>query len=510
MQYAKKGAIDEKKVELGIQLNYPSFHLWLSINPTEEERKKADLCWEACRYITSTLCKHVNKESKMGKYASPPDWSAEYETFQNPYNEKSGHDIKIFFKDLLDYCSKRDQGNWIPQEIKSYITACEAWIKDPKQQKDLLQEYVLHHDVTVIKENLRLLQSECSLCNVTSILEERGITLLGDIDRTVSLQSDPIPTSRKRKLKDSETTEKKYEKMQRNNVEISELETAQKNMAILKATDAKVSPKERKLRTKMEIWIKMTLNGEPIKVITHGYNPDFSKFKEVQQQDALQKQENASLEITDEYLNESKILVSEIPELEDYTEISTIKPVNATDDKSIHNPLPSLYKNDCVQKSRHSIKCPVESEFCTDIKISGTYQSSEINQLYNCSSPEMSIGTLSPDAHIHRAFTEENSSNTASNDNNLNNEYHDDNLFDDILLNNDDFQFLLSIIDNGNIMNRDSTIDLIDSFLADTNIMTRGSSSSINGQSYNDDNHLISDQSINFPDIDFLYVENTN
>lgn len=198
MQYAKKGAIDEKKVELGIQLNYPSFHLWLSINPTEEERKKADFCWEACRYITSTLCKHVNKESKMGKYASPPDWSAEYETFQNPYNEKSGHDIKIFFKDLLDYCSKRDQGNWIPQEIKSYITACEAWIKDPKQQKDLLQEYVLHHDVTVIKENLRLLQSECTLCNVTSILEERGITLLGDIDRTVSLQSDPTPTSRVR------------------------------------------------------------------------------------------------------------------------------------------------------------------------------------------------------------------------------------------------------------------------------------------------------------------------
>lgn len=122
----------------------------------------------------------------------------------------------------------------------------------------------------------------------------------------------------------------------------------------------------------------------------------------------------------------------------------------------------------------------------------------------------MSIGTLSPDAHIHRAFTEENSLNTASNDNNLNNENHDDNLFDDILLNNDDFQFLLSIIDNENIMNRDSTIDLIDSLLADTNIMTRGSSSSINGQSYNDDNHLISDQSINFPDIDFLYVENTN
>lgn len=198
LQYAKKVAIDEKMVELGIQLNYTSFHIWLSINPTEEERKKADLCWEACRYITSALCKQVNKESKMGKYASPPDWSAEYEKFQNPYNEKGGHDIKIFFKDLLDYCSKKNQGNWIPQEFKSYIKACEDWIKDHKQQKDLLQEYVLHHEVTVIKENLRLLQSDSSLCNVTSMLEERGIYFLSDNCRTVSLQSDPASTSRVR------------------------------------------------------------------------------------------------------------------------------------------------------------------------------------------------------------------------------------------------------------------------------------------------------------------------
>lgn len=126
----------------------------------------------------------------------------------------------------------------------------------------------------------------------------------------------------------------------------------------------------------------------------------------------------------------------------------------------------------------------------------------------------MSTGTSSPDAYIHKAVTEENSSNTASNDNNMNNEYHDDNMFDDNLLknfefNNEDFQSLSSIVDNGNIMNWDSTIDLIDSLLVDTNIMIRGSSSSINGQPY-DDNHLISDQSINFPDIDFLYVENTN
>ncbi|CAG2253878.1 unnamed protein product [Mytilus edulis] len=184
MKYAMRVAIDEKMVELGIQLNYASFQIWLSINPTEEERKKADLCWEACRYITSTLCKHINKESKMGKYSSPPDWSAECEKFQNPYNEKSGHDIKIFFKDLLDYCSKRDQGSRIPQKFKPYIKACEAWIKDPKQQKDLLQEFVLHHGVTVIKENLRLLQWECSLCNVTPMLEERGITLLNDNCRT--------------------------------------------------------------------------------------------------------------------------------------------------------------------------------------------------------------------------------------------------------------------------------------------------------------------------------------
>ncbi|XP_052072438.1 uncharacterized protein LOC127710542 [Mytilus californianus] len=290
MRYAKRVAIDEKMVELGIQLNYASFQIWLSIDFTEEERRKADLCWEACRYITSALCKHVNKESKRGKYTIPLDWSAEYEKFQKPYNEKSGHDIKIFFKDLLDYYSKRDQGNWIPQEFKSYIKACEAWIKDTKKQEDLLEEYVLHHDLTIIKENLSLLQSDCSLCNVTSMLEEKGIYLLSDNCRTLSLQSDPTSTSRKRKNQDSETTEKtKNVKMPRNNDGISELETAQKYRAVQKATDAKVSPKEKKLRTEMEIWIKITLNGEPIKVKTHGYKPDFSTFKEVQYEDAQKK-----------------------------------------------------------------------------------------------------------------------------------------------------------------------------------------------------------------------------
>lgn len=46
MQYDKRVAIDEKMVALGIQLNYTSFQiwLWLSINPTDEERKKANLC----------------------------------------------------------------------------------------------------------------------------------------------------------------------------------------------------------------------------------------------------------------------------------------------------------------------------------------------------------------------------------------------------------------------------------------------------------------------------------
>lgn len=107
---------------------------------------------------------------------------------------------------------------------------------------------------------------------------------------------------------------------------------------------------------------------------------------------------------------------------------------------------------------------------------------------------------ISPDVHIHQAVTEENS---ASKDNNLNNEYHDDNMFDNILGNNPDFQYLLSLVNNRDIINSDSTNDLMEESILFT-------SGSMNFKSCNAYDHFISDQSTDISDIDFLYVENTN
>ncbi|CAC5389900.1 unnamed protein product [Mytilus coruscus] len=171
-QHAERVAIDKKMEEFGVKLNHTTFQNWLSNNPIVQNRKKADLCWEACRYIDSILCKYINKEYKRGEYYStPPDWPPEYEKYQDPYNNKNGHDIRKFFKDLLRYCSNRDPIIGIPQEFKSYIKACEAWIKDTKKQEDLLEEYVLHHDVNIISENLSFLQTK-------SMLTDRDIGLL--------------------------------------------------------------------------------------------------------------------------------------------------------------------------------------------------------------------------------------------------------------------------------------------------------------------------------------------
>ncbi|CAC5389898.1 unnamed protein product [Mytilus coruscus] len=249
----------------------------------------------------------------------------------------------------------------------------------------------------------------------------------------------------------------------------------------------------------------MTLNGEPIKVITHGYKPDFSKFKEVKYQDATK---NASLEETkDEYQYENAMLnenlgdepeektnndtcdmcyeapncetgIPMIPELEGYHEISTVKPVTATDDESIHNPLPGSYA-----------RCPIENDFYMDINTADTYPLSEFHYDYNCSTPLITTSISSPD----HAETEENSSNTASINNNLNYDYHDDNTFDNT------------------IMNIDSTNDGMDyGILISTDTVTRGSSSSMNGQSCPDDEHLNSNQSMNFSEMDFWFADKTN
>lgn len=132
----------------------------------------------------------------------------------------------------------------------------------------------------------------------------------------------------------------------------------------------------------MSFKIKFELNGKPIKITTHGYKPDFSTFKEVQYQDKKTKEE---IKKSEEILNEnclinaktSDIFLCNIPPLEDFAEISTIKSVNSTDDKSIQKSLPGNSINQCVQISRPMAMCPIESGLCMGINTSCIYQPSE-------------------------------------------------------------------------------------------------------------------------------------
>ncbi|VDH93567.1 Hypothetical predicted protein [Mytilus galloprovincialis] len=205
--YADLSSINEVLEQLGIELNDTDFQIWLSINPTEGTRKKAGLCWEACRYITSVLCKIAKNECLDKTYAPPEDWPTEYADFKDPHNQKKNQHLKTFFKDLLQYCYDKKPDNKFLHDLKSYIGKCQEWIRCPQMQDGLLNEYVLRHDVAVIMEKLQSLQCESLLCTASTMLSERGIKLLSDKWTTEVSPRDPLPYSRKRKHYEYKTAE---------------------------------------------------------------------------------------------------------------------------------------------------------------------------------------------------------------------------------------------------------------------------------------------------------------
>lgn len=180
-QYADPECINQKLKQIGIELNDADFFIWLSIHPTKVKRKKAELCWEACYYITSVLCKIANQECAKKTYEPPKDWPTDYAKFKDPHNQKQGQPVKVLFNDLSKYCCNKYQENKRFQEVKPFIAKCEEWITCSKMQDGLLHEYVLNHDVAFILEQLQYLQNEGFL-HITNMankmLLERGIKLL--------------------------------------------------------------------------------------------------------------------------------------------------------------------------------------------------------------------------------------------------------------------------------------------------------------------------------------------
>lgn len=192
--------VEEKLQLLGIEINDVNFQKWLSFYPIDENRKLSQLCWAAFRNISCVLCKVANNGCKVKMYKSPEDWPQEFEEFKDPHNKKKGQHLKNFFNDLLKYCNKKYPESKILHDFRSYIDACNKWIICPHIQHSLLEEYVLHHDVEIIDEKLKILQTEDLLSTAIPMLEERGIQLKTNKWIIETLQTAPVANSRVRIL----------------------------------------------------------------------------------------------------------------------------------------------------------------------------------------------------------------------------------------------------------------------------------------------------------------------